>query len=85
MALRKLGHPLIARDHFERALEIATAAFGENHPDVARDCASLAELMREMGDDAAAHGYDARAAGIRLSLASQKEAAIDSSLVGMES
>ena len=65
-------------------LETATNAFGENHPDVARDCATLAEMMREEGDEVAAHVYDSRAPAVRLALASQRESAIDSSLVGME-
>src|SRR5256885_14082762 len=49
-SLRNLGHPLIARDHLERALSIDLAAYGEKHPDVARDYLSLGALMEQMGD-----------------------------------
>jgi tetratricopeptide (TPR) repeat protein len=68
-ALASLGHPLMARDHLERALTIDRNAYGEAHPDVLRDYLSLAALMRQLNDVGAAEEYEGRAEEVRRGLA----------------
>jgi hypothetical protein len=64
-SLANLGHPLMARDHLDRALAIDQATYGDTHPDVARDLEALADLTRALDEPALAAQYDARAAAVR--------------------
>jgi nucleoside phosphorylase/tetratricopeptide (TPR) repeat protein len=52
--LRELGDPAAARPLAERALAIAEAALGPDHPDVATRLSNLAAVLRDLGDPAAA-------------------------------
>ncbi len=53
-----------ARAAYERALAIDEAAFGPEHPDVARDVNNLGEVLRELGDLAGARAAYRRALAI---------------------
>ena len=55
----------MARDHLERALTIDQATYGDAHPDVARDCEALADLMRLLKEPSLAAQYADRAKVIR--------------------
>jgi hypothetical protein len=48
--LRALGDVAAARAGFERALAIDEAAYGPNHPTVARDVNNLAGVLRDLGN-----------------------------------
>jgi len=62
----------MARDHLERALSIDRQAYGEHHPDVARDYTALAELMRQLHDPAAADRYQFQAALVLSKITNSK-------------
>ena len=82
-SLRNLGHPLIARDHLERALSIDLAAYGEKHPDVARDYLALGALMEQVGEPLLARQYRDWAAEIEREIAAS--ASEQSTLASIES
>ena len=50
MILQDLGQPAAARTHAERALTIREAAYGPDHPAVARATKNLAAIRRETGE-----------------------------------
>ena len=50
-----------ARAHFKRALKIAEAAYGPNHPDVASSVNNLGSVLRVLGDLAGARAHYQRA------------------------
>jgi tetratricopeptide (TPR) repeat protein len=59
--LRDLGDLTGARAAFERALKIDEAAFGPDHPKVARDVNNLGRVLRDLGDLAGARAAYERA------------------------
>ena len=59
--LRALGELAQARGCFERALRIDEAAFGPDHPNVARDVNNLGLVLKDLGELAQARGcYERR-------------------------
>jgi len=62
--LQALGDLAGARECFQRALRIDEAAFGPDHPNVARDVNNLGLVLQALGDLAGAREYFQRALGI---------------------
>jgi tetratricopeptide (TPR) repeat protein len=59
--LRDLGDLTGVRASFKRALAIDKAAYGPNHPDVARDVNNLGLVLQDLGDLAGARAAYERA------------------------
>jgi tetratricopeptide (TPR) repeat protein len=62
--MQDLGDLAGARAAFERALKIDEAAFGPDHPNVARDVNNLGSVMQDLGDLAGARSAFERVLGI---------------------
>jgi tetratricopeptide (TPR) repeat protein len=62
--LQSRGEPTSARPLFERALSIAEAAYGPDHPTVATALNNLALVLRDLGEPASARPLGERALGI---------------------
>ena len=62
---QELGDLEAARSSQERALAIEEAAYGPEHPEVARTLGNLANVQRQLGDLQASRNSRERAARIR--------------------
>jgi len=62
--LKDLGDLAGARQCCERALKIDEAAYGADHPSVARDVNNLGSVLKELGDLAGARQYFERALAV---------------------
>jgi tetratricopeptide (TPR) repeat protein len=83
-ALMEVGQPTIAADHFERALRIAHATYGSEHPKVANIINKLALSKRSVGDLTAARVLFEEALAIASSVSGSEssEVALASSNLG---
>ena len=60
---------MMARDQLERALGIDLVAYGDKHPDVARDYSALASVMRDLQAPSTAQEYEEKAIQVRRNVA----------------